>query len=74
MNHSDLAGAALLRLREAIHKPARNSSTPELSAAPEDAALSGATFLEQEPDLAKEAGQHARESSAWAAGGDPGAE
>ena len=36
-----------------------------------DAHLSGASFLEQEPDLRKEAGEHTRQASGWAAGGHP---
>lgn len=39
--------------------------------APEDSALSGPSLMDQEPDLAKEAGQHTRDASGWAAGGQP---
>ncbi len=62
MMHSEFAAAALLKARATGAKP-----TPD--PAPAEAPLSGASFLELEPDLAKEAGLRTREMSGWAAGG-----
>jgi len=62
MKHSNV-GATLQKLRNALGK------TPEDPEA--DASLTGASFLELEPDLQKEAGEHTRHASGWAAGGHP---
>lgn len=48
----------------------RRSDAPA-EAVPGEPALSGPPLVDQEPDLAKEAGQHTRDFSAWAAGGQP---
>ena len=37
----------------------------------EEASFSGPSLIDQEPDLAKESGQHVRDASGWAAGGQP---
>ena len=67
MRHFNVTGAALLQLRDAMRRPARGKPTQ----AQDDASLSGAGFLDQEPDLAKEAGEHSRLNSGWAANGQP---
>lgn len=63
MKHTNLAGLALLKLQTTLRKP--NGAVPVSDE------LSDPRFLEQEPDLAKEAGEHTRQTSAWAAGGHP---
>ena len=66
MKHS-IAGAALLKLR-------RTTPDPVATPTPDDSKLSGPGLLEQEPDLAKEAGEYTRAASGWAAGGQPSGE
>lgn len=62
MSPSELAGAALEKVRTVLHKA-------ELVAEAEPSSLASPTFLDQEPDLVKETGLHNRQSSGWAAGG-----
>ena len=61
------ASAALQKLRSAVLPPLAND-------VPAEEPLGGASFLGQEPDLAKEAGVTTLEISGWAAGGQPSAE
>ncbi len=63
MQHHD----ALRRLRSMF---SRRSADPAKNQ-PAEPSLSGPTLFEQEPALAKDAGQHTRNASAWAAGGQP---
>lgn len=60
------ATAALQKLRAAVLHPEHDATPAE--------PIAGASFLAQEPDLAKEAGVDTREISGWAAGGHPSAE
>lgn len=64
----------LFRIKSAISDALASwSDGPTASSAaatgPADARLSGATFAEQEPDLAKEAGVTGRAVSGWAMAG-----
>ena len=49
--------------------PAPHAPRPAPGAAAHPDALTGASFLQQEPALAKEAGLGARDMSGWAMGG-----
>ncbi len=60
MNHQD----ALRKVATLLRRSA--GSTAEA-----DRGFAGPSLLEQEPDLAKETARHARDASAWAAGGQP---
>lgn len=64
MKHSD----ALRRVRSLFRKQAPAGRNP---ATEPESPLGGPTLIAQEPDLAKESGRHARDASAWAAGGHP---
>ncbi len=62
MTHIQI-GAALDKLRGALATASGDAEA--------DASLTGASFLELEPDLQKEAGANNRRASAFAAGGHP---
>ncbi len=62
-----MAAAALQKLRSAARHPAPATKSPEEQ-------ITGVSFIEQEPDLAKEAGAGTLEISGWAASGHPSAE
>jgi len=60
MSPSEFATATIDKVRAALHNAEAELTT-----------LASPTFLEQEPDLAKEAGLYNREASALAASGTP---
>ena len=65
MRHMPLASRTLHLFRLVLRRTHPAEISPELDS------LTSASFLEHEPDLAKEAGQYTRQASGWAAGGHP---